>query len=194
MIRKVCVYLASSEQVECKYHEAAAELGKLLASKGITIVYGGSSIGSMARLADAALSAGGKVIGIMPQFLCNLEIAHNHLTELVIVKDMHERKTKMIQGADALVALPGGCGTLEELLEAITWKRLGLFTKPIIIVNQDGFYDPLLQLLNRMISDKFMRQLHRNMWTVVRSHNEVLAAINNSPVWEQHARNLAAVK
>lgn len=129
-IRRVCVYCASSRQADSEYTEVAYRLGHLLAERGITIVYGGGSIGSMGALADGALSLGGGVIGVLPRFMYDLEWGHTGLTELRVVDDLHERKRLMIQDVDGMVALPGGSGTLEELLEAITWKRLGLFLTP----------------------------------------------------------------
>ncbi|HPV57420.1 MAG TPA: TIGR00730 family Rossman fold protein, partial [Tenuifilaceae bacterium] len=137
---KVCVYCASSNKVDEKYFKATEILAKNLAKNGITSVYGGGSNGLMGCLADTALHEGGKVIGILPHFMDKVEWGHKNLTELILVKDMHERKRLLIEGVDAVVALPGGCGTLEELMEVITLKRLGKFTKPIIILNTDGFY------------------------------------------------------
>jgi len=141
MIRSVCVYCASSSRSPEIYLEAAARLGRALAEAGMGIVYGGSSLGSMGRMAEAALAAGGKVTGVLPQFMDELEWGHRNLTELRVVDDMHERKRTMLELADAVVALPGGCGTLEELFEAITWKRLGLFFGPVVLVNVNGFFD-----------------------------------------------------
>ena len=143
-INKVCVYCASSNKIDSKYLDSAARLGKILAENRVPIVYGGGAAGSMGKVADSAMEKGGKVIGIIPEFMVDLEWAHKGISELQIVDTMHERKTKMIDGTDAAIALPGGSGTLEELIEAITWKRLGIYSKPIIIVNTDGFYNPLL--------------------------------------------------
>src|SRR5712664_891093 len=139
---RVCVYCASSRQCDPIYHQAAARLGRELARAGHTTVYGGGSVGSMGHLADAALAAGGRVIGVLPRFMYDLDWGHRGLSELLIVNDLHERKRMMIEEVDAVIALPGGCGTLEELFEAITWKRLGLFTGAIVMVNTLGFYSP----------------------------------------------------
>jgi uncharacterized protein (TIGR00730 family) len=147
----------------------------------------------MGRIADTMLAAGGRVTGVIPQFMCEQEWDHNGLTELIITETMHERKEKMAFMSDAAVALPGGCGTFEELLEVITWKQLGIFTKPIIIVNIDGYYDPLIEMLNRAIEQNFMRDLHRNIWTVVASAEEVLPAILNAPLWDESVRKFAAI-
>ena len=190
---RVCVYCASSRQCDPIYHRAAARLGRELAIAGVTTVYGGGSVGSMGHLADAALAAGGRVIGVIPQFMYDLEWAHRSLSELLIVDDMHERKRLMIDSVDAVVALPGGCGTFEELFEAMTWKRLGLFGGAIVIVNTDDFYRPLIELLERSIERRFMDQRHRAMWTVVDEPEEVLGAIRDAPAWPHQNRSFAAL-
>ncbi len=190
-IRKVCVYCASSRQVDAAYFEDAAALGRTLAHNNVAIVYGGGAVGLMGRLADAALAEGGKVIGVLPGFMNDLEWGHSSLTELVIVPDMHLRKQKMAQSVDAVIALPGGCGTMEELLEVLTWKRLGLFTEPIIIVNTRRYFDPLIAFLEQMIREKFMNERHREMWTVIENPSRVLEAIQNAPKWSSENRNFA---
>ncbi|MEE4311348.1 MAG: TIGR00730 family Rossman fold protein, partial [candidate division KSB1 bacterium] len=136
------MYCASSTRVSAVYFEAAKRLGALLAKRDITIVYGGGSVGLMGALADSALERNGVVVGVIPRFMVELEWAHPDLAELVVVEKLHERRERMIEGVDAVIALPGGCGTFEELIEAITWKRLGMFTKPVVIVNIGGYYDP----------------------------------------------------
>ena len=171
----VCVYCASSTQCDPFYFEETRILGRELAGAGLTVFYGGGAVGLMGCLADSALAEGGKVIGVLPNFMKEVEWGHKGLTALHLVGDMHERKNRMIQEADAFVALPGGCGTLEELLEAITWKRLGLHTKPIVLVNLKGYYDPLIAMLERCIAEKFMRPQHGAMWSVVNSAREVAA-------------------
>lgn len=147
----------------------------------------------MGALADAALAAGGRVIGILPRFMYDLEWGHRGLTELRIVNDLHERKRLMIEEVDAIVALPGGSGTLEELMEAITWKRLGLHVNPIVLVNVRGFFDDLLALLERAIKEKFMDPRHRAIWSVAASAEEVLGAIREAPEWSASAREFAAL-
>jgi uncharacterized protein (TIGR00730 family) len=189
----ICVYCASSSQINPIYFDAAEKLGKILSDNNLQLVYGGGSVGLMGRIADTMLAAGGRVTGVIPQFMCEQEWDHNGLTELIITETMHERKEKMAFMSDAAVALPGGCGTFEELLEVITWKQLGIFTKPIIIVNIDGYYDPLIEMLNRAIEQNFMRDLHRDIWTVVASAEEVLPAILNAPVWDESVRKFAAI-
>ena len=190
---RVCVYCASSRQSDAAYYEAAASLGRSLARRGVAIVYGGGAVGSMGALADAALAEGGKVVGVLPRFLYDLEWGHPRLTELRLVGDLHERKRLMIEEVDAIVALPGGSGTLEELMEAITWKRLGLHGHPIVLVNVRGFFDPLVALLERCIAERFMDSRHRAMWTVVGSADEVVEAIRTAPPWGPDARRFALV-
>lgn len=192
-MRYICVYCASSTQINPVYFDAAEKLGKLLSDNNLQLVYGGGSVGLMGRIADTVLQNGGKVSGVIPQFMCEQEWDHNGLTELIVTKTMHERKEKMAFMSDAAVALPGGCGTFEELLEVITWKQLGIFTKPIIIVNIDGYYNPLIEMLNKAIEGKFMRDMHRNIWTVVSSAEEVIPAIVNAPKWDKSVRKLAAI-
>ena len=190
-LRTVCVYCASSERTPTVYHEAAARLGRHLASEGFAIVYGGGATGSMGRLAGAALGAGGRVTGVLPRFMEDLEWGHRSLTECHVVDDMHQRKRLMLELSDAAVALPGGCGTLEELLEAVTWKRLGLFLGPIAIVNVNGYYDPLAALLSRSIAERFMDEKHAAMWTMVRQPEDVAAALRSAPAWSANARAFA---
>lgn len=194
MIRSVCVYCASSGRSPAVYLEAAARLGHTLATAGLQIVYGGSSLGSMGRMAEAALDAGGIVTGVLPRFMDELEWGHRKLTELRLVDDMHERKRTMLELSDAVVALPGGCGTLEELFEAITWKRLGLFFGPVVLVNINGFYDPCVALLNRTVDERFMDEKHRAMWSVVAEPEAVPEALRTLPEWPREARGFAALR
>jgi len=192
-MQTVCVYCASSTQVKPSYFDATDRLSKLLAAAKLSVVYGGGSMGLMGQLADSTLAAGGRITGVIPRFMCDVEWNHTGLTELVLVQTMHERKEKMAMMADAVVALPGGCGTLEELLEVITWKRLGIFTKPIVIVNIEGYFDALVSMLDRAVDEHFMRHEHRQMWEVVETPEEVLSAIYNSVNWDENARSFAAL-
>jgi uncharacterized protein (TIGR00730 family) len=187
----VCVYCASSRQSDPVFPATARRLGALLADRGVAIVYGGGAVGSMGALADGALEAGGRVVGVLPRFMGDLEWGHPRLSELKLVADMHERKRIMIQGADAAVALPGGCGTLEELLEAITWKRLGLYAGPVVIVNQRGFFDPLLAMLERCIGERFMDPRHGEMWMVVDTAEDVIPALESASPWDDDPRRFA---
>jgi uncharacterized protein (TIGR00730 family) len=192
-IKRVCVYCASSSSCDPSYHGAAHQLGRIVAEAGITLVFGGGGKGSMGHLADGALSAGGRVIGVIPQFMSDLEWAHRGLSELVLTRDMHERKRLMIQEVDAVIALPGGCGTFEELFEAMAWKRLGIYGGPIIIVNTGDFYRPCIELLERSIAERFMDERHRTMWTVVARPDQVLDAIGNAPPWPAQNRDFAVI-
>jgi uncharacterized protein (TIGR00730 family) len=189
-LQRVCVYCASSRQCDASFHEAARRVGAHLAGSGLTIVYGGGAVGSMGALADGALAAGGRVIGVLPRFMQELEWGHPAVP-LQVVADMHERKRTMLELSQAVVALPGGCGTWEELLEAMAWKRLGLWNGPIVILNQDGFYDPLVQLLDRAIRDRFMDPRHEALWTVVTRPEEVVPAMQSAPAWTEEARSFA---
>jgi len=192
-MKKVCVFCASSSKIDTVYLSASKTLGEILAQNNIAIVYGAGAVGSMGYLANGALSKKGKVIGVIPQFMVDLEWAHTGLSELKIVKNMAQRKSLMIKGTDAVIALPGGSGTFEELFETMSLKRLGLYLKPIIIVNIHGFYDPCIELLNRCITERFMNKRHKTMWTVVNSSEEVLPAIWNAPPWPENSRNFAVI-
>ncbi|NDV47311.1 TIGR00730 family Rossman fold protein [Paludibacter sp. 221] len=192
-MQSICVYCGSSTQVDSLFFDTAAELGKIFAENEIKLIYGGGSVGLMGTIADSTLAAGGKATGIIPRFMYEENWCHTNLSELVIVETMHERKQKMVQMADALVALPGGCGTMEELFEAITWKQLGLITKPIVIVNVDDYYTPLLKMLTSAADKNFMREKHLQMWQVVTSPDEVLPAIANAPEWDSNYRKFAAI-
>jgi hypothetical protein len=147
----------------------------------------------MGALAEGALSEGGKVTGVIPDFMKQLEWAHGNLSELVVVDDIRTRKHLMLSDSDAVVALPGGSGTLEELFEAITLKRLGIYFRPIILVNTKRFFDPLIAVLQRCIDERFMDQRHAEMWTLVPRPEDVVPAILNAPQWDRDARKFAAV-
>jgi uncharacterized protein (TIGR00730 family) len=191
--RSVCVYCASSRIAHPDYRAAAYHLGEVLARASLGIVYGGGAAGSMGALADGALSAGGRVIGILPRFMAELEWGHKGLTDLQLVEDLRTRKHLMLTLSQAAIALPGGCGTLEELLEAITLKRLGLYLNPIVLVNTRGFFAPLLELLERAVDERFMDPRHLAMWQVVAAPEEVPAALASAPAWSAAARSFAAV-
>ena len=193
LARAVCVYCASSGSCDPEYHAAARRLGELLAADGHTIVYGGSRIGSMGALADGALARGGRVIGVLPRFLKDLEVSHGGITELHVVEDMRTRKHQMLSRSEAVVALPGGCGTFEELLEAITLKRLGVFLGPIVIVNTRNYFAPLLALLEAAVRERFMDARHLAMWRVVATPDEVPAALASAPAWSAEARRFATL-
>jgi uncharacterized protein (TIGR00730 family) len=173
-ISSICVFCASSSNVAPKFLDAAASFGKLCADAGITVVFGGGRVGLMGSLADAALAAGGDVIGVIPDFLDDVEIAHRGTTEIFITKDMHERKAKMSELADAFVILPGGIGTLEEFFEVMTWKQLGQIDKPIVIANLYSYWQPIVDLLDHMTEEAFLRPEHRSIVEVVNRVEMVL--------------------
>lgn len=191
---RVCVYCASSEHCDRVYHEAAHALGRTLAAAGCTVVYGGGAVGLMGSLANGALEAGGAVVGIIPRFMTEVEWQHPGIANLEVVEDMRERKHRLLTGSDAVVALPGGCGTLEELFEAMTLKRLGLYFNPIVLLDTNGFYTPLAGFLDRMIEQRFMNPEHRGLWTMVERVDEVLPAIRDTPRWSEDARDYAVVR
>ena len=168
-INSVCVYSASSTKIDAVYFQAADTLGYLLAEHRIRLINGAGSIGLMCSVADAVLKNGGEVTGVIPRFMVEQNWHHTGLTELIEVESMHERKRKMADLSDGIIALPGGCGTLEELLEIITWKQLGLYLNPIVILNINGFFDPLLEMLEKAIDENFMRRQHGDIWKVAQT-------------------------
>jgi hypothetical protein len=187
----VCVYCASSERCDGAYHDAAYRLGSVLAGAGITVVYGGGATGSMGAVANGALGRGGRVVGVLPRFMAELEWGHDALSELHLVDDMRTRKHEMLSRSEGVVALPGGSGTLEELLEAISLKRLGIFLGPIVLVNTNRFFDPLLGLLETAVAERFMDERHLAMWTAVAEPEQVLEALATAPAWSESARRFA---
>jgi uncharacterized protein (TIGR00730 family) len=175
-IRRVCVFCGSSPGHDPAHRRLTETLARTLAGQGIGIVYGGGRVGLMGALADAALAAGGEVIGVIPQALIDREIGHRGLTDLRVVGSMHERKALMAQLADGFAALPGGVGTLEELFEVWTWAQLGLHTKPCGVLDADGFYAPLVTFLDHLVETGFVRSAHRAMLIAAHSPEELLAA------------------
>ena len=189
---RICVYCASSNACDAVYHDVAYRLGTEIGKAGHTLVYGGSSVGSMGKAADGALDAGGQVIGILPRFMADLEWGYPGLTELQLVEDMRERKHRLLADSDAVIAMPGGCGTLEELLEAITLKRLGLYFSPILLLNTQGFYTPFQKFMESVVDARFMNREHLDMWGMIDTPEEALAAIAATPRWREDARALCA--
>ncbi|HEY9823520.1 MAG TPA: TIGR00730 family Rossman fold protein [Candidatus Sericytochromatia bacterium] len=162
-MKRVCVFCGSSKGLRPAYKQAAQNMGEALALQGIGLVYGGGNVGLMGAVADAALAAGGEVIGVIPEALVAKEIAHKGLTELRIVGSMHERKALMAELSDAFVALPGGYGTFEEFCEVLTWAQLGLHQKPCGLLNVEGYYDYLIGLFDRAVAEEFLRPQHRSL-------------------------------
>ncbi|MCQ4912950.1 MULTISPECIES: TIGR00730 family Rossman fold protein [Bacteroides] len=192
-INSVCVYSASSTKIDEVYFNAARQLGQLLAKRRIRLINGAGSIGLMRSVADAVLENGGEVTGVIPKFMVEQGWHHTGLSKLVEVESMHERKQLMADLSDAVIALPGGCGTLEELLEIITWKQLGLYFNPIVILNTNGFFDPLLDMLTRAIDENFMRRQHGEIWHVATTPEEAVELIYTVPVWDASIRKFAAI-
>lgn len=191
---RICVYAASSAQVHSEFQSAAFVMGEEIARAGHSLVYGGGSTGLMGAVANGALRHGGEVIGVLPKFMAELEWGHPGLTQLQLVEDMRERKHQLLAGADAVIALPGGCGTLEELFEAITLKRLGIYFNPIILLNVRNFYAPLQLFMRQVIDEKFMNSEHLAMWSLVNTVAEVLPRIQATPKWREDARDYAVVR
>jgi hypothetical protein len=192
-IKNICVYSASSTKIAPIYFEAAEKLGQLLAQKHINLINGAGCLGLMCRISDAALAAGGTVTGVIPRFMVEQGWHHKGLTRLIETESMHERKQLMADLSDGVIALPGGCGTLEELLEIITWKQLGLYLKPIVILNTNGFYNPLLEMLQQAISQNFMRKEHGNIWHVAQTPEEAVNLLYTIPHWSKEIRKFAAI-
>ena len=192
-LKNVCVYSASSTQIDPIYFQAADTLGRLLAQKGINLINGAGCLGLMSRISDAALATGGTVTGIIPRFMVEQNWHHKGLTHLIETETMHERKRMMADLSDGIIALPGGCGTMEELLEIITWKQLGLYLKPIVILNTNGFYNPLLEMLERAIDQHFMRRQHGSIWQVTQTPDEAIQLLYTTPMWSKDIRKFAAI-
>jgi uncharacterized protein (TIGR00730 family) len=177
-VRSICVFCGSRPGTDVSYTDAARSLGTTLAAKGITLVYGGAHVGLMGMLADAAMKAGGEVVGVMPRALVEREISHTGLTELHIVGSMHERKALMAELSDGFMALPGGTGTLEEFFEVLTWANLGEHRKPCGLLNVSGYYDPLLALFDHMVEKGFLTEEHRAMVLVASEATDLLDAFS----------------
>lgn len=182
--KKVTIYCASSPSIASTFFEAAETLATLLAQQGVEIVYGAGRQGLMGCIADNIMLHGGKAIGVIPEFMVERDWCHKGLSQLIVTSDMHSRKETMAQMGEAAIALPGGCGTLEELLEIITWKQLGLYTHPIIILNTSGYYDPLLQMLQKAIDNKFMQEKHSSLWYTASTPQEVMDALDKIDEWD----------
>ena len=192
-MKSIAVYCASSNKVRPSFVAAAERVGGLIASAGLRLVYGDGGIGLMAAVARGALQAGGDVLGVIPQFMVDQAWNNPDSTATIVTETMHERKATICEVSDAMVALPGGIGTFEELLECLTWKQLGLHHKPIVILNTDGYYDRLLACIDLMVEEKMMRPIHKEMFVVVNEPEDVLPAIQNAPDWDPSTRRLASI-
>ena len=192
-IASVCVYSASSTKIDPVYFDTAYELGTLLGQQHIRLINGAGNMGLMSAVSDAVLAAGGEVTGVIPRFMVEQGWHHTGLTRLVEVESMHERKKMMADLSDAVIALPGGCGTLEELLEIITWKQLGLYLNPVVILNVKGYFDPLLAMLQRAVEENFMRTQHGSIWHVAKTVREAVELVHTVPLWDVSIRKFAAI-
>ena len=190
---RVTVYAASSQALAPAYFDVAGRLGRVLAQAGYPIVYGGGGNGLMGAMADAALAADGEVHGVIPDFLMKLEKGHQQLTSLEVVNSMHVRKQRMLENSQAVVTLPGGCGTFEEVFEAMTLKRLGQYFGPIILVNTDGYYDLLLDFLKHSVDQRFMSQAHLDLWHTVEQPEQVIDALKNLEPWSRDALRFSSL-
>lgn len=178
-MRRICVFCGSSDGERPEYRELARGMGRTLAERGLELVYGGGNVGLMGALADAALAAGGRVTGVIPDGLLAKERGHRGVTELEVVGSMHERKARMAERADGFVALPGGLGTLEELAEALTWSQLGIHRKPCGVVHAGGYFDPLIAFLDRAVDEGFLRPANRAVLLVAETPAELLDAFES---------------
>lgn len=178
-MKSITVFCGSSNGNEDNYRKQAFSLGQILAKHNIQLVYGGAKVGLMGAVADGALREGGKVIGVLPNFLRSKEIAHDNLTELILVDSMHERKTKMNELCDGVIALPGGFGTMEEFFEMLTWAQLGLHKKPIGLFNMGGFYDPLNDMIRTMVEKGFLKEVNQQMILISDNTEDLLSKMRN---------------
>lgn len=191
--KNICVYCASSSKVADCYTKAAYELGTIIGNEGMSLITGGGCQGLMRCVEDGTLDSGGKAIGVIPEFMVEQGWHHKGLSELRITKDMHERKQTMAKLSDAVIALPGGCGTMEELFEIITWKQLGLYFNPIVILNINGYYDHLIMQLERAIEEHFMGKIHGEIWRVATTPAEAIKYVKETPRWNCEVRKYAAL-
>lgn len=193
-IKRVTVYASSSNGLDACYYDAAARLGTTLGRAGLDIVYGGGGVGLMRDMANNAMAAGAHVHGVIPGFLNTVEHGHKSLSHLEVVTDMRERKHRMIEGSDAVICLPGGSGTLEEVFEVLTLKRLGQFLGPVILVNTKRYYDGFVQFLEHAVAERFMSEKHLQMWSVVDEPEQAVEALHTAVAWSAEARTFAAVR
>lgn len=192
-IETVAVYCASSNQLKEGYYREARRLGNLLAEAGIKVVYGDGGIGLMGALADGVLDKGGEIVGVIPQFMVDEHWNNPRSSRTIVTNTMHERKALMEKISDGMIALPGGIGTTEELFECLTWKQLGLHTKPVVLLNIDGWFDTIIKLIDEMVEAHFLRDIHKNMFVVVNTADEVIDALRNAPKWDASIRREAAI-
>lgn len=192
--KQACVYCASSSLVDQKYFKGAEQIAKILVEEKYTVIYGGGSHGLMGALADKVIELKGKIIGVIPGFMKEVEWDHPGVEEMIITEDMAQRKMRFFVDTDVIIALPGGCGTLEELAEAISLKKLSQIKMPIIIFNQDGFYNDLISLFKNFIEQKFMGDNHADLYTVINSAEELRSALSDNKVKDDYQLSDALVQ
>ena len=191
--KKICVYCASSTQIDDRYFRDARRLGQLMAEQGVTLLNGAGNMGLMAESADACLEAGGRAIGIIPTFMIKEGWCHEGMTEIIETNDILTRQEKMAELSDGGIFLPGGCGTFAELMELITWKQLGIYLKPIILLNTAGYFDSLLNTLLQAVSQNFMRPVHADIWRVASTPEAALQLALETPLWDTSIRRYAKI-
>ena len=191
--KKIAVYCASSTQIDDCYFQDAYRLGQLMAEQGITLVNGAGNMGRMAASANGCLEAGGKAIGVIPTFMIREGWCHNGMTEIIETADMHERQAKIAEITDAGIFLPGGIGTFAEMTELIVWKQLGLYLKPIILLNTNGYFDSLLNTLHLAIKENFMRPVHADIWQVAPTPEDAVKMALETPLWDTSIRRFAKI-
>lgn len=189
----VCIFASSSSKISSDYAAAASRLGVLLAQAGMSVVYGGGGIGLMRNVADAVIENHGRITGVIPAFMMDAGWDHSGVSDMIVTNDMGERKRQMFALANAVVALPGGIGTLEELTEAITLKQLGLFKGPIIMLNTRDFYKPLIEFLDHMITGNFLRFEHKGIWEIASTPEEVITCLEKKQDWIPDPRRIAKI-
>ncbi len=192
-VQRVTVYASSSNALAESYYDAAARLGTVLGKAGLDIVYGGGGVGLMRAMADKALAAGAHVHGVIPGFLNTVEHGHQNLSQLDVVSDMRERKHRMLVDSDAVVTLPGGSGTFEEVFEVLTLKRLGAYLGPIVLVNTNNYFDRLVDFLKHSVNERFMSEMHLEMWSLVDEPEQVFDAMLSAKEWSRDARKFASI-
>lgn len=192
-VSSISVYCASSSKIDPAYMEEAYKVGQLLARAGITLINGAGNMGLMKASSDGCLEAGGRAVGIIPGFMIAEGWCHQGMSEIIETPDMHVRQQKMAEAGDAAIVLPGGCGSMAELFELITWKQLGLYLNPIVILNTKGYYDALLQQLEQAAEEQFMRKEHLQIWRVAQTAEEAVQLATSTPMWDTNVRRFAAV-
>lgn len=190
---RIAIYCASSTQIDNCYFNDARRLGQLMAEAGVTLVNGAGNMGLMSESADGCLESGGKAIGVIPTFMIKEGWCHEGMTQIIETSDMHERQAKMAEMTDAGIFLPGGCGTFAELMELVTWKQLGLYLNPIVLLNTNGYYDALLNMMRQAISQNFMRPVHADIWRVAPSPEAALQMALETPKWDTSIRRFAKI-